>query len=313
MDADAPDDTFDDEASLRGVEAGGIPTLARQRLAELGQNGGAFTSDLSVADFALCHQLGLRPLSQVMGTSIYQVGYQPTGYGSGALGVRNVNAMMPREMGELRVISQAWNEVRERAFGRLAEEAREVGASAVVGVEVRSGVANWTEIGGNGAIEYVVTGTAVARENAHGGRRDLVLTELSVADYAKLLLADVEPVGIVAWTSVFFISLLYLQAERGELGMFGAGAYRNFEYRGATQGFYSARERVMERLGAQARSLKASGIVGVRIGHTIRGAAGGGGAQSAGVLASFSALGTAVHDRNMKQPRAPMTTIDLTR
>jgi uncharacterized protein YbjQ (UPF0145 family) len=308
--ADEPED-FDDEASLRQVEQGGIPVLAQRRLAELGGEGGSFTSDLSVADFALCHQLGLTPLSQVMGTSIYQVGYQQTGaYGQG---VRS-GWGFAREVGELQVLSQAWNEVRERAFARLAQEALSVGANAVVGVEVRSGVANWTEVAG--AIEYVVTGTAVRREGKRareaGGP---VITELSVADYAKLLSAGVEPTGIVAWTSVFFISLLYFQMERERLGfsgvgMLGGSSFANFEYKAATQAFYGARERVMGQIGRQASSLGASGIVGVRIGHTISGADGGGGPGAAGLIASFSALGTAVHDVS-STPQAPQTTIDL--
>lgn len=306
-------DSLDDSASLRRVEEGGIPALAERRLAEVRGGDGAFTSDLSVADFALCHQLGLTPLSQVMGTSIYQVGYQMTGYGRNTWAAGGYGGGGPR--GELKVISQAWNEARERAFARLAQEAAAVGANAVVGVEVRSGVANWTEAGGNGAIEYVVTGTAVRRDDPRA--RGTVLTELSVADYAKLLAAGVEPVGIVAWTAVHFVSLFYFQVEREELGLgaFGAGAigggsFRNFEYKRATQTFYDARERVMEQINGQARRLGASGIVGVRIGHTIRGSDGGGGPQSAGLIASFSALGTAVHDVDAK-PQAPKPTIDL--
>ncbi|MHB1537369.1 MAG: heavy metal-binding domain-containing protein [Solirubrobacteraceae bacterium] len=307
-------DTFEDTDSLRRVEEGGIPDLARRRLAELEQGAGAFTSDLSVADFALCRQLGLTPLSQVMGTSVYQVGYQPTaGYGTGGqyggLGYGNRYGGIAREIGEMPVLSQAWNVVRERAFARLAEEAVSVGADAVVGVEVRSGVAGWTQVAG--AIEYVVTGTAVRRDGARGGGP--VMTELSVADYSKLLAAGVEPAGIVAWTSVFFISAIYFQAEREALGFgaFGSGSFRNFEYKGATQGFYGAREQVMDRLGEQARQLHASGIVGVRISHTIRGTEGAGGPQAAGLIASFSALGTAVHDVAAK-PQPPMLTIDLT-
>jgi hypothetical protein len=47
--------------SLARIEQGGIPLAAEAGLHELGERGGSFTSDLSVADFALCHQLGLRP------------------------------------------------------------------------------------------------------------------------------------------------------------------------------------------------------------------------------------------------------------
>ena len=38
--------------------------------------GSPFTSDLSVSEFALMHAIGARPLAQVMGSSIYHVGWQ---------------------------------------------------------------------------------------------------------------------------------------------------------------------------------------------------------------------------------------------
>ena len=101
------------QASLERIEAGGIPLAAERRLRELGEHGGCYTSDLSVADFALCHQLGLRPLAQVMGSSIYQVGYQNTPWPMSAGGF----------MFELNFLSDAWNEVRRRALNRLALEA----------------------------------------------------------------------------------------------------------------------------------------------------------------------------------------------
>jgi uncharacterized protein YbjQ (UPF0145 family) len=316
---DIEQDEFEDQSSLQDVREGGIPSLATRRLSEL-RSAGTFTSDLSVADFALCAQLGLEPLSQVLGTSIYQVGYQSTGYGYRGPGVgRGFGSELygaAREIGELQVLTQAWNEARERAVARLAEEALAVEADAVVGVQVRSEAAGWTEV--PGAIEYLLTGTAIRRTGGrHRAGGGPVITELSVADYAKLLAAGVEPLGIVGWTSVFFISLIYFQAEREErglgafgAGMLGAGAFANFEYRGATAGFYGARETVMTRLGEQATALGASGIVGVHIGHTVRSMEGSGGPGAAGLLASFSALGTAVADVEAK-PQAPRLTIDL--
>ena len=114
----------EDELSLARIEAGDIPLSAERRLQELRDHGGSFTSDLSVSGFALCYQLGLKPLSQVMGRSIYQVGYQ--------------GATWPTMMGgnllsELTTLSEAWNEARRRALNRLELEARHAGADAVVG------------------------------------------------------------------------------------------------------------------------------------------------------------------------------------
>src|SRR5260370_26250192 len=71
-------------ASLDALAHGGLPLRAQQRLGEIGESGsGFFTSDLSVGEFALVHALGLRPISQVMGSSVYHVGWQqrPGSYG----------------------------------------------------------------------------------------------------------------------------------------------------------------------------------------------------------------------------------------
>jgi uncharacterized protein YbjQ (UPF0145 family) len=306
------------EESLARIEAGGIPLSAERRLSELSERGGSFTSDLSVSGFALCHQLGLKPLSQVMGSSIYQMGYQSSWGATGFGGVALV---------ELDTLSQALNEVRSRALGRLAEEARHVGADAVVGVETRSGE---SELGGTGggslALEHVVLGTAVRREGRSSGTgrqpahpEQPVLTELSVADYALLLRAGIEPAGIVAWSSVFFSSYAYS-------GMLGAGpgsigSMQTYELGEFSQALYSARERVMGQISGQAASLGASGVVGVRIGHTMQphtlsggmgGAVGGfGGRELRGMMVTFHAIGTAIHQHGNASIQAPKPVVDL--
>jgi uncharacterized protein YbjQ (UPF0145 family) len=301
--------------SLARIEAGGIPIAAERRLRELrgtrGEEGGrgvSFTSDLSVSGFALCHQLGLEPLSQVMGSSIYQMGYQ-SAWGQMQGGYNPSGGAMI----ELDTLSQALNEVRERALHRLAEEAHQIGADAVVGVETRAGE---SELGGGGgqlALEHMVLGTAVRRKNARSEQP--VMTELSVADYALLLRAGIEPAGIVAWSSVFFSSYAYR-------GMLGAGgtmtSMQPYELSEFTQALYNARERTMSQINRQAAALGASGVVGVRIGHTIRphtlssGMGGGFGASELrGMMVTFNAVGTAIRQLEHAEIQAPKPVVDL--
>jgi uncharacterized protein YbjQ (UPF0145 family) len=314
------EDEQEQEQSLKRVEAGGIPLAAERRLRELGERGGAFTSDLSVGDFALCHQLGLKPVSQVMGSSIYQVGYQSTPWPS---------AMGGGFMFEMQALSEAWNEVRELALGRLAQEAGHLGADAVVGVDLRTGEHDWAE----NAIEYVVIGTAIRHEDtakpggtqpsgaqsggngptaASGQRRGSpVLTELSVADYAKLLTAGVEPLGVVAWSSVFFVGASYSTQMMSGVG--GMGFTQNQELPEFTQGVYSARESVVSRLTHQAAKLDASGVIGVRIAHGIQRTTVGAGTYSrGGLMVTFHAIGTAIREDRATIPYAPETIVDLT-
>jgi uncharacterized protein YbjQ (UPF0145 family) len=295
------------EESLKRVEQGGITLAAERRLREVGEHGGAFTSDLSVADFALCHRLGLKPLAQVMGSSIYQVGYQyspwPTGMGGSF-------------MFEMEALSEAWNEVRGRALDRLAQEAGHVGADAVIGVDLRTGEHDWAE----NAIEYMVIGTAVRhtkdgdgvqppRNGEHGARKGPVMTELSVADYTKLLSAGIEPLGVVAWSSVFFVAASYATQMMGS----GLNFTQNQELPEFTQGLYSARETVVERLTEQAARLDASGVIGVRIEHGMQRMSVGAGTYSrGGLLVTFHAIGTAIREDRATVPQAPQPIVDLT-
>jgi uncharacterized protein YbjQ (UPF0145 family) len=328
--ADPGESAAEQAQSLAQVERGGIPLGAERRLRELRERGGAFTSDLSVGDFALCHQLGLTPVSQVMGSSIYQVGYQTTPWPS---------AMGGGFMFEMQALSEAWNEVRELALGRLAQEAEHVGADAVVGVDLNTGAHDWAE----NAIEYVVIGTAVrhdktgalggstAKTSARGGspanaaknrggsavsggrrgRHSPVLTELSVADYAKLLSAGVEPLGVVAWSSVFFVGASYSTQMMSGIG--GMGFTQNQELPEFTQGVYSARESVVARLTHQAAKLEASGVIGVRIAHGIQRTTVGAGTYSrGGLMVTFHAIGTAIREDRATIPYAPEIIVDLT-
>src|ERR1019366_5220125 len=106
-------------------------------------------------------RLDIAPITQVMGSSIYHVGWQPTYY--------NVPT-------EVRVLSDAYNESRRLARGRLLEEAQACRADAVVAVEIVQGAHDWVP----GAIEFVAVGTAVRLPEAmrHSGAGAL-LSDLS--------------------------------------------------------------------------------------------------------------------------------------
>jgi uncharacterized protein YbjQ (UPF0145 family) len=299
----------EDRRSRERIEAGGIPLSAERRLRELGEGrrGGSFTSDLSIPGFALSHQLGLTPLSQVMGSSIYQMGYQAAWGAPGSRGGFGAGATV---MIELDTLSRALNEVRSRALGRLAQEALQVGAAAVVEVQTRAGESDLQT--GSVSLEHTVLGTAVRRRDSPGGGP--VLTELSVAEYAQLLKAGFEPLGIVAWSSVFFASYAFGPGLAGGGIMMGMGA-ANYELREFTQAFYEARETVMARLSEQAASLRADGIVGTRISHTARrhelaGGFGAGGSRT-GLMVTFNAIGTAIRRHAEDAGQAPEPVLDL--
>jgi uncharacterized protein YbjQ (UPF0145 family) len=286
----------ENEESLARIERGGITLAAERRLSELRRDGRRdFTSDLSVAEFALGHQLGLEPISQVMGSCIYQVGWQ---YAPGVW-----NNLEGAALEELDVVTQAWNEARSRALSRMAQEAQLAGADAVVGVRLRQGEHDWAA----GAVDFVVVGTAV--RVPHASPAAPILSDLSVQDYWKLCQAGVEPRGLVAATSCFFI-------RRGVMarGMQMLTFASNQEIPEYTQGIYAARETALARLSQQAAQAGATGIVGVRIDHTIgeqeiKGGIGEGGVR--GLVVTLHLVGTGVSDANRDSMPTPEFQIGL--
>ena len=284
------------EASVARIEAGGLPLNAERRMRELAEREGSlFTSDLSVSEWALGHRLGVRPLAQVMGSCVHQVGYQvlPGAWGG------------DRVFCELDTITAAWNEARSRAFGRLAEEARLIGADAVIGVHVRRGAHDWAA----GAVDYVVVGTAVRTAGTGPPPPHPALSDLSVQDYYKLHEAGYAPAGVVAATTVFFVSPSW-QTSRLQSMTFTS----NQELPDYTQGLYAARGTLLARLTSQANAQGAEGIVGVTIDQHARMGdfATGFGASSRGGLAiTLHGLGTGIRTARQAPPLSPQPTYNL--
>src|SRR5215470_10604196 len=127
------------------------PQQASARLAATaGANpNGVFTSDLSVAEYALICEADLEPLGFVVGSTIYHVGMQQVGWS---------------ENTELEILTQAMYNARELAMSRMRNEAQQLGADGIVGVELLIQDYAWTE----DELEFMAAGTAV-RSQAHPG------------------------------------------------------------------------------------------------------------------------------------------------
>jgi uncharacterized protein YbjQ (UPF0145 family) len=270
-------------ASLDALARGGLPLRAQQRLGEIGKTAsGFFTSDLSVDEFALVHAVGLRPISQVMGSSIYHVGWQqrPGSYGGWQPG--GVSQ-------ELTVVSEAWNTARLRAFARLEQEAKLVGADAVVGVHMTKGEHDWAA----GAIEYVAVGTAVRADGVEPLERP-ALSDLSGQDTWKLWRAGYRPLGVVGASTVHYVVAGWSTQQAS--GYWSSWA--NQELGDFTRGVYDARETALGRMTAEARKIGAAGVVGVSIEHNVQEReSGAGGSQRTDLVVTFHVIGTAIGER----------------
>lgn len=234
----------DQKVSLEGLASGGLPAQAVRRLEETRRHPESFTSDLSVDEFLLVKEAGLQPITQVMGSSVYHVGFQ-----SGMQWGFRVSQ-------ELQTITQAMNQVRAVALGRLEQEAGLVGADAVVGVRIRRGEHDWA----TDHVEFHALGTAVrVREHEPGGKP--ALTNLSGQDYWKLTRAGYRPMGVVAASTAYYV----VASWATQVANTWYGGLANQELQDFTAGLYQARHLVMERVHRQARDMRAAGVVGVVI------------------------------------------------
>ena len=274
------DDDGEQAQALARIEAGGIPPRAQERLRALGTDDSLFTSGLSVNEFALLSKLGHEPLAQVMGASVVRPGWQylpalepgevvigRSAYAPTSTGMALMNRMTeasPSQVRnykwhaavvcELEVLTDAWNMARRRALDRLAEEAQEVGADAVVGVHLRRGESTLAK----NLIEFFAVGTAVKSERVEPGDAP-VISNLSGQEFAALYTAGYWPVGLVVGTTVIYV--MTGSNQKWVSGRFAP----NGELTDYTQGVQHARKVALSHLNTEAVELGAASVVGLTI------------------------------------------------
>ena len=188
-----------------------IPEAASRRL-----SGGAFTSALTVPDFAATLQMGMEPVGLVQGFCVMQWGW----YGMGSPYLRGVNPVggqrgqyseswqCPhgfvsndhRTWGqnyEQSWVEAAWGQGFGTAYTRMVEEATAIGAHGIIGV-----IDSSEPLGDMGVIEFHIRGTAVKVTGGPpppGGKP--WTTYLAGQRLAKLIEAGYVPVSIAAAVS----------------------------------------------------------------------------------------------------------------
>jgi Putative heavy-metal-binding len=192
-----------------------LPEAAVRRFAE-----GAFTSGLTVPDFAACLQMGLEPVGFVQGYCVMQwqwygmggMGLGGMGLGMGGYGAQYANTggysenwPCPHGMvsAEHRAwgqnfeetwVESAWTEGFTSAYDRMVEEAASVGAHGIVGV-----VDTNQPLADMGVLEFRVQGTAVrVTDGVPPADGRPWTTYLAGQRLAKLVEAGYTPVSIAA-------------------------------------------------------------------------------------------------------------------
>ena len=202
------------DASAKEIAAGRLPLQAQWRIAMLRNAAdtgapGAFTSDLSTQEFAAIRSVGFRPVGQVMGSAVFNVGWSYTGCGynryGGAYGAVGYNqggfsgqgiggsygAWAPAPVVDVPAVSHLLEQARHRAVERLRTETAGLGGDGVVGVRLT--VKSFYENG----LEFMAVGTAVKGDGVTKRPKKPFTSDLSGQDFAKLLRSGFVPVDLV--------------------------------------------------------------------------------------------------------------------
>lgn len=226
-----------EDESLRSLAQGGLPLRAQRRIAEHNQAAPpVFTSTLSPAEGVLAATTGITPLSQVMGSSVYHVGFSGNASYAG---------------GELTGLTAAYEHARSLALGRMQQEATLLRAHAVVDVRFESRRFEW----GAELLEFQAVGTAVRLANAVLPER-AVLTLLRVDDLYKLHLAGYMPVGIAMGNCFWY---------EGHADCSSEGSWYSQELSTHARAARQTRSLAVERFRRSARHFNADGVVGTRV------------------------------------------------
>jgi uncharacterized protein YbjQ (UPF0145 family) len=219
----------------------------------------AWDSALSVDEFAAVRSVGFEPVGQVFGAAVY---YLATVLGVGCPGTtaasyerRDAAAVGSGEGagGSAGRLEQSLHAGRRTALDRLAGECAELGGHGVIGAALRV-----TEIPATSltaaAVEFTVIGTAV-RVNGCAPLARPFATELSGADFAKLVMGGWVPAGIALGIAV---AGLHDELATTSSGPWGTGNAEVPAYTGLVS---AARSGARGRLERSARSLGADGVV----------------------------------------------------
>lgn len=175
-----------------------LPEAARARMREI-QGTSTWGSALSTQEFNAIKGVGFDPVGQVLGTAVFQVGYQG-GYGcsgawSGYLGQNLSTDVSSRAWAPFSALVQSMYTARQTALARAVAECSALGGDGIVGASLtmRRFIA--------GGLEFTALGTAVRARGSVRPRRPFT-SHVTGQEFAKLIHAGYVPTGLALGISI---------------------------------------------------------------------------------------------------------------
>jgi uncharacterized protein YbjQ (UPF0145 family) len=229
-----------------------------------GSPSSAFTTAADGQELYCQIDAGYTPISFAMGNVAYSIGI---GRGIGGMFKQLVK-------GEVRQYSDIFTQTRNLALQRIIEEAKSVGANAVIGIKT-----NILPFAGTGIQEMLMIGTASKHDidDEDIKKVGVITSDLTAEEMWGLAKIGYAPMQLVLGTSVYSLGLL------GGI----SAIFKNFvkgEISEMTELIYNAREESLNKVKAQATAIGADDVIGIK---TYIYSLGGG-------VIEFLAIGTAV-------------------
>ncbi|RIV24702.1 hypothetical protein D2Q93_06365 [Alicyclobacillaceae bacterium I2511] len=225
------------EKTIAALERGQIPPYVRNRIESQKAQGQPWTSDLSVNEWLLLQQYGLKPVGMVMGSSVYHIGYSATNYRG---------TWASRRMPDLEA---ALLEGRKLALNRLQEEAQLLGAHAVVGISLDTRLPDLH----SHQTEFVAFGTAVLLDGLPVPKEPLLCT-VSAVDFVKLMQSGTVPISVGLGVSAYYQCSTRQDAWQ-------EGSWYNQEMVHFSESTYEVRHLAMRNLERQIRDVGGTGVL----------------------------------------------------
>jgi uncharacterized protein YbjQ (UPF0145 family) len=176
----------------------GLPEAALARMHGI-QGTSTWGSALSTQEFNAIKGVGFDPVGQVLGTAVFQIGYQG-GYGcsgawSGYLGQNMSTDVSSRAWAPFSALVKAMYDARHTALNRAVAECTALGGDGIVGasLKVRRFVA--------GGLEFTALGTAVRARGKVRPKKPFT-SHVTGQEFAKLIHAGYVPTGLALGISI---------------------------------------------------------------------------------------------------------------
>lgn len=239
------------DASIKALEAGDIPLVARERLVHQSKHGkDFFSSDLTTREYLFAREAGYQPIGQVMGCAFMNISLW---------GGRQIR----QQTEEVYDVSKALSDARQLAVNRLLKEAELLNATGVIGIRLTTQKHGWDER----MMEFTAIGTAI-RVPGHE-QKSTFTSLLTGQEFWQLHQGGYWPVGVCMGTCSYYVRT-DMATRKILYSWWGGNNQNNNEIRAYTQGFYEARERALSRISLDIEALKADGCVGMRVDQDVK-------------------------------------------